>query len=84
MTCRCGQPGLVRIRHDAHPIVSNDVPFGQDLCRSCYAKHIQFKADQLSEWLDYFKPRLNIDPHPHTTELKERLSKKPTNLQKNS
>ena len=77
--CRCGRPSEILIDVEPYPIVSNDAPFGRDLCRQCAVKHRNFKTQQLTEWLDYFKPRLRdivIDQSPQTTALKKRLEKK--------
>ena len=60
--CHCGHPAQVRIVIDEHPIVSNHLPYGQDVCTSCHFKHRQFKSKEIIEWLDYFKPRMSLFP----------------------
>lgn len=76
--CPCGRRADIAIEADPYPIVSDDAPFGRHLCPDCHAKHKTFKAEQLLEWLDYFKPRLKKFPFeqtPRTAALKERLRK---------
>jgi len=60
--CLCGQSAHVTIVIEEFPIVSNHTPYGEHLCRRCYFKHLQFKQEELIEWLDYFEPRLPLFP----------------------